>query len=342
MRDPERAQRVANRLGHGVRRRELEGRDRARRRHDGVHRRAADGEPGAPHRSRSAAAPRQGSVHGPAAGADAGESADARPACGSSSSRTRRASRPSAIGCRSSSARSTRSTRTRSTSRRRPHRARPVARRRASPTLERELAAAQAMYTDQHPKCSASRTSSRSRSGRRRPRPQQPAADRMARLQRNPAYRQLIGDREMARGRIRELERDSSRDAGADRPLSGARRSGADGRAAADDHRARLRPREAAVHRPVVQAARGRDDAANVERNRSGEQFEVLYPATLPDRADQADPDARDARLDSRRPLPRRRPDARREYFDRRSTTTAISGTSSICRFSAASATSRA
>src|SRR5262249_18605159 len=74
-------------------------------------------------------------------------------------------------------------------------------------TLERELAGARAIYTEKHPEvqrlqedlANAKREAATDR--------QRPDQDRLARLEADPAYRQLVGDREMARLRVRDLQR---------------------------------------------------------------------------------------------------------------------------------------
>jgi polysaccharide chain length determinant protein (PEP-CTERM system associated) len=147
--------------------------------------------------------------------------------------------------------------------------------------LERELAVARATYTDKHPEVvrlqeeleSAKKEATIDRS---RPNP-----DRLAQLQLDPAFRQLNADREMTRLRIRELERSSG-----------------DIQRQIGTYQARV---EAAprVEQQLVAVQRDYDLekqqygelsaklhastlTENVERNRRGEQFTVLYAATLP------------------------------------------------------------
>ena len=82
-------------------------------------------------------------------------------------------------------------------------------------SLERDLATARAMYTDKHPEVQRIQEELAAAKKDAQTAFQRPAADRMARLQRNPAYLQLVADREIARGRIRDLERDSAETQGA-------------------------------------------------------------------------------------------------------------------------------
>jgi protein tyrosine kinase modulator len=148
-------------------------------------------------------------------------------------------------------------------------------------TLQRELAAARGIYTDKHPE--VQRLEEELANARQDvvADRQRPAADRLAQLQTDPAYRQLVGDREMARLRVRELQR-----------------AGTDGQRQIGQYQARV---EAA---PMVEqqlATVQRDYelekqqyselssklhastiAENVERNRRGEQFMILYPASYP------------------------------------------------------------
>src|SRR4029077_1433398 len=74
-------------------------------------------------------------------------------------------------------------------------------------TLQRELAAARGIYTDKHPEIQ--RLEEELASARKDvvAERQRPAADRLAQLQTDPAYRQLAAAPEMARLRIRELQR---------------------------------------------------------------------------------------------------------------------------------------
>jgi polysaccharide chain length determinant protein (PEP-CTERM system associated) len=148
-------------------------------------------------------------------------------------------------------------------------------------TLERELANARAMYTEKHPEVQRLQeevASARKEAVSDRAKPN---ADRLAQLQVDPAFRALTADREMARLHIRELERSS-----------------ADLQQQIASYQARV---EAApmVEQQLVSVQRDYDLeklqyselsaklhaaslAENVERNRRGEQFTVLYAATLP------------------------------------------------------------
>jgi succinoglycan biosynthesis transport protein ExoP len=148
-------------------------------------------------------------------------------------------------------------------------------------SLQRELAAARGVYTEKHPEVqrlveelSAARKDVVAER-------QRPEADRLVQLQTDPAYRQLVADREMARLRIREIQR-----------------AGTDAQRQIGQYQARV---EAApmVEQQLATVQRDYDlekqqyselssklhastIAENVERNRSGEQFTILYPASYP------------------------------------------------------------
>ena len=148
-------------------------------------------------------------------------------------------------------------------------------------TLERELAAARAMYTDKHPEVQWLQNELSTARQEAQADKERPNADRLAELQLDPAYRQLAADREMARLRIREFER-----------------SGVDlqRQIAAYQSRVEEAPK---VEQQLVAVQRDYDLekqqyselsaklrtavlAENIERNRRGEEFTVLYAATLP------------------------------------------------------------
>lgn len=148
-------------------------------------------------------------------------------------------------------------------------------------TLQRELAAARATYTEKHPAvieleqelAEARRQAATDRA--------KPTSERDAQLQADPSYRQLMADREMGRLRVRELQRTD------------------------DDLKRQVASYQARVEQaPMVEqqlASLQRDFdlekqnysdltsklhsatiAESVERNRRGEQFTVLYSASFP------------------------------------------------------------
>jgi polysaccharide chain length determinant protein (PEP-CTERM system associated) len=147
--------------------------------------------------------------------------------------------------------------------------------------LERDLAAAQATYTDKHPDvqrlkeelASARRDAQSSR--------QQPRADRAARLERNPSYQQLVGERELSRTRIKDLDRDSQETM----QLIKAYQARVEAAPMVEQQLASIE-RDYSLERQqysdLSAKLRAATIAASVERDRSGERFAVLEPATLP------------------------------------------------------------
>jgi succinoglycan biosynthesis transport protein ExoP len=148
-------------------------------------------------------------------------------------------------------------------------------------SLERELAAARTTYTDKHPEiqrlkdelASAQRGAASDR--------QKPSEDRLAQLRLDPSYRQLTADREMARLRVREIQRagtDTQRQIGfyqarvesapmVEQQLATLQRD-------YDLEKQQYSDLSAKLHNSTI--------AENVERDRGGEQFMILYPATFP------------------------------------------------------------
>ena len=148
-------------------------------------------------------------------------------------------------------------------------------------TLQRELAVARGMYTDKHP--DVQRLEEELANARKDvvADREKPASDRLAQLQTDPTYRQLIADREMARLRIREIQRagtDAQRQIGqyqarveaapmVEQQLATVQRD-------YDLEKDQYAQLSAKLHASTI--------AENVERNRSGEQFTILYPASYP------------------------------------------------------------
>ena len=148
-------------------------------------------------------------------------------------------------------------------------------------SLERELATAKAMYTDAHPEVTRIKDELASAKREAQAVATRPAADRQARLQRNPAYLQLIADREVARGRIRELERDSAETQGAIARYQ----SRVEAAPMVEQQLATIERDynlEKQQYSDLTSKQRAAAMNANVERNRGGERFEVLETASLP------------------------------------------------------------
>jgi uncharacterized protein involved in exopolysaccharide biosynthesis len=147
--------------------------------------------------------------------------------------------------------------------------------------LERELAAGRAIYTAKHPEVQRLEEELRTARADAAAERQRPAADRLAQLQLDPAFRQLTGDREMARLRVRDLQRGESE----------LRRE-----ITVYQSRVEAAPRVeqelAAVQRDydlekqqysrLSEKLHASAMAESVERDRRGEEFTVLYPASFP------------------------------------------------------------
>jgi polysaccharide chain length determinant protein (PEP-CTERM system associated) len=148
-------------------------------------------------------------------------------------------------------------------------------------TIERELAAAKATYTDKHPEiqrlqeelAAARRDAAAVR--------QRPIADRTAQLQTDPAYRQLITDQDIARLRVRELQRATS---DAQRQIS-VYQARVEAAPMVEQQLATLQ-RDYDLEKQQYADLSAKQHAAtlaeNIEKNRGGEQFTILYPAGFP------------------------------------------------------------
>ncbi|MBS1817939.1 MAG: hypothetical protein JSU08_08425 [Acidobacteria bacterium] len=147
--------------------------------------------------------------------------------------------------------------------------------------LQRELADARTMYTEKHPEVQRLQEELRNARQDAEAEKSKPVSDRMAQLSLDPGYRQLTADREMSRLRIRDLQRaegDLRRQIGTyqarvesaprvEQELASVQRD-------YDLERQQYAELSSKLHSATI--------AENVERNRSGEQFTVLYPASLP------------------------------------------------------------
>lgn len=148
-------------------------------------------------------------------------------------------------------------------------------------TLQRELAAARATYTEKHPEIARLQeelaTARRDAAAER----QKPASDREAMLQTDPNYRQLVADREMGRLRIRELQRAE----GDIRRQIGIYQARVESAPMVEQQLTSVNrdyELEKAQYAELTRKLREATMAENVERNRRGEQFSVLYPAAYP------------------------------------------------------------
>jgi polysaccharide chain length determinant protein (PEP-CTERM system associated) len=147
--------------------------------------------------------------------------------------------------------------------------------------LQRQLADARAMYTDKHPEVQRLEEELRNARQDAQAERTKPESDRVQQLSLDPTYRQLTADREMSRLRIRDMQRaetDLRRQIGVyqarvesaprvEQQLAAVQRD-------YDLERQQYSELSSKLHAASI--------AESVEKNRSGEQFMVLYPATFP------------------------------------------------------------
>jgi polysaccharide biosynthesis transport protein len=150
-------------------------------------------------------------------------------------------------------------------------------------TLRRQLDEASAVYTEKHPEIQRLKSEIASTETLAKAESARPPAEREPALSADPAYRQLLAERETSRLRIREHER------------SGARISG---EIAQYQSRVEAAPmieqqlsslnREYELDKQQYNSLAERHQSAilaeDLERRRAGEQFTVLYPAFRPSR----------------------------------------------------------
>jgi succinoglycan biosynthesis transport protein ExoP len=147
--------------------------------------------------------------------------------------------------------------------------------------LQHELTAAKAIYTDRHPDVQRLEEELKTARADAAADRAKPISDRVAQLQLDPAYRQLAADREMSRLRVRDLQR-SETDLRRQVAMYQSRVEAAP----------RVEQQLASVQRDydlekqqysqLSEKLHAASIAENVERNGSGEQFTILYPASLP------------------------------------------------------------
>jgi polysaccharide biosynthesis transport protein len=147
--------------------------------------------------------------------------------------------------------------------------------------LQRELVNARGMYTDKHPEIQRLQedlAAAKRDAAAERDRPEQ---DRLANLRMDPAYRQLLADRETARLRIRDLQRAESKM----RAQVASYQSRVEAAPMVEQQLASLQ-REYDLERKQYTDLSAKLQSAelteNLERRRGGEQFQVLYGAYIP------------------------------------------------------------
>jgi len=148
-------------------------------------------------------------------------------------------------------------------------------------SLERELAAARAVYKDAYPEVQRILEELAYAKKEAQAAQQQPQADRLARLQRNPSYLSLVSEREIGRSRIKDLERDQA-DAQGQIARYQARIEAAPMVEQQLTNIQRDYDLERQQYTDLSSRQRAAVIAASVERNRSGERFEVLDSASYP------------------------------------------------------------
>jgi uncharacterized protein involved in exopolysaccharide biosynthesis len=148
-------------------------------------------------------------------------------------------------------------------------------------TAERELAAAKGVYTDKHPE--VQRLKDELAAARRDAQAlrAQPPADRVARLERNASYQQLMAERELSRMRIQDLDQDTKDT----QQLIKSYQARVEAAPMVEQQLAGIE-RDVALERQnyaeLSAKQRAASISASVERDRSGERFSVLETATYP------------------------------------------------------------
>ena len=148
-------------------------------------------------------------------------------------------------------------------------------------TLEQELTAARMSYTDKHPevvRLQEELKAARSAAAAERTRP---AEDRLGFLKNDPAYRQLLADRENGRLRVRELQRAESQA----RAQIGLYQARVESAPMVEQQMLALQ-REYDLQKKQYEDLVARREAArmteSLERRQAGEQFRVFAPASWP------------------------------------------------------------
>jgi polysaccharide chain length determinant protein (PEP-CTERM system associated) len=148
--------------------------------------------------------------------------------------------------------------------------------------LQRELAAARTTYTERHPEVqriqgelTAARIAAEAKNG-------ESGAERLAQLQLDPAYRRLMAERETTLLRVREAQRAATEG----RRQIASYQARVDATPRVEQQLSSLQ-RDYDLEKEQYAALSSKLHAStiseNVERNRSGAQFSVLYAANLPD-----------------------------------------------------------
>jgi polysaccharide chain length determinant protein (PEP-CTERM system associated) len=147
--------------------------------------------------------------------------------------------------------------------------------------LQRELAAARSTYTDKHPEIIRLQEELSAATKEAAAARQRPAEDRMGELLLDASYRQLVTDREVARLRVRELERAE----GDTRRQIASYQARVESAPMVEQKLTSLQrdyELEKQQYSDLSKNLHAATIAENVERNNRGEQFTILYPASYP------------------------------------------------------------
>ena len=147
--------------------------------------------------------------------------------------------------------------------------------------LQRDLAAAQAQYTDKHPEIQRLRDELAAARREAAAARENPSADPTSLLEANPTYRQLMVDRETGSMRLRALQRASD---DAQRQIA-AYQARVEAAPMVEQQLASVQREfdlEKQQYAELSAKLRSSTLSENVERNRGGEQFTVLYPLGIP------------------------------------------------------------
>lgn len=149
--------------------------------------------------------------------------------------------------------------------------------------LQRQLAEARGMYTDKHPEIQRLQEELATARADAAAARSQPANDRLALLQADPAYQQLLADRALTRLRVQNLQRAEA----SARAQIGEYQRRVEAAPMVEQELAAL-SREYELEKQQYAQLSGKHQAAlvaeDLERTQGSERFSVLYPATWPDR----------------------------------------------------------
>lgn len=148
-------------------------------------------------------------------------------------------------------------------------------------TLEQELATARMSYTEKHPEVLRLQDELKSARAAAAAERTRPAEDRLAVLKNDPAYRQLLADRENGRLRVRELQRAESQA----RAQIGLYQARVESAPMVEQQMLALQ-REYDLQKKQYEDLVARRESArmteSLERRQAGEQFQVFAPASWP------------------------------------------------------------